>query len=97
MRRQTALASGPSAGSGRFFRLDPFALPIRYSAAPGGGDGPSAILLDGRQATFTRLSRSGVPTMVTVPVSAYRGVAARIAFAGESAVRVVIELVKTSA
>lgn len=88
------MAGGASAGSSRAFRLDPFALPIRYSAVIGGErDGHASILLDERQATVSWGRHSGRRTIVTLPLSAYEGVAVRIETAPSAgSIRGVVEL-----
>ncbi|MEO8667946.1 MAG: DUF6101 family protein [Bauldia sp.] len=93
MRRQTALAGGASAGSSRAFRLDPFALPIRYTAALGDGRfGRSSIHLDRYQATLSPSATGGVQRMLTLPVSAYAGVAVRIVASEDGTIRALVEL-----
>ncbi|WP_421724598.1 DUF6101 family protein [Bauldia sp.] len=72
MRRQTAVAGAATAGAGRF-RLDPFALPVRQPAEAG----TPAFTLD-RDRAILRRRLGGIPAVLTVPVSAYRGVAVRI-------------------
>ena len=91
MSRQTAVASDAAAGSGRSFRLDPFALPVRH-AAPLGGPEP-AFILDRDRAVVRRTLRHAGPVTLAVPVSAYAGVAVRIVPVGtEGAIRVHVEL-----
>ena len=94
MRRQTAVAGGASAGSSRAFRLDPFALPIRYTAVIGGPyDGRATILLERHCATITRSRPGGGDAILTLEVAAYEGVAVRIVPAGEtSSIRAIVEL-----
>ena len=87
------MAGGASAGSSRAFRLDPYALPIRYSAVVGGErDGRASIVLDHRQATVSWGKVAGRPTIVTLPLSAYEGVAVRIETATAGPIRGVVEL-----
>src|SRR5262249_14095522 len=67
---------GAPAGSGRSFRLDPFTLPVRFSAA---FDGEAHdFVLDRERAVLKRPLRSGPPVTVAVPVTAYDGVAVRM-------------------
>jgi hypothetical protein len=88
------VAGGASAGSSRAFRLDPFSLPVRYTAAIGGAAGGRAsILLDGHQAVVTRPWLGGDRWSVTVPVADFCGVAVRIVAVGDSgAIGAVVEL-----
>jgi hypothetical protein len=83
---QAVRTGGATAGSGRFFRLDPFALPVRHA------DGGGAFILH-RDRALVRRTRRGVAATLDVPVSAYRGVAVRMIPVGdEGGLRVVIEL-----
>jgi hypothetical protein len=85
------VASDAAHGSGRSFRLDPFALPVRH-AAPLGGPEP-AFILDRDRAVVRRTLRHAGPVTLAVPVSAYAGVAVRIVPVGsEGAIRVHVEL-----
>ena len=91
MSRQAAVAGGPTAGSGRAFRLDPFSLPVRC-AAPLGGAEP-AFILDRDRVVVRRMLRNDAPVTLAVPVSAYAGVAVRIVPNGTAgAIRVHVEL-----
>ena len=70
------MVGGAPAGSGRSFRLDPFTLPVRFSAASDGG--AHDFVLDRERAVLKRPLRSGPTVTVAVPVSAYAGVAVRM-------------------
>lgn len=89
MSRQTAVAGEAAAGgSVPGFRLDPFALPVRYPSSPGA---PS-FTLDRDRAVVQR-SVAGRLATLAVPVRAYAGVAVRIEPVGEAGdIRVVVEL-----
>jgi hypothetical protein len=88
------LASGATAGSGRAFRLDPHALPVRYTATLGDGRmGSAVIVLDRYQAALCCSAETGVQSMLAVPVSTYVGVAVRIVSNDEGAtLRAIVEL-----
>lgn len=92
MGRQTVAADGAVAfGSGRAFRLDPFALPVRY-AAPIGVAEP-AFVLDRNRAILRLPMRAGGPLTQSIPVAEYEGVAVRILPNGDAgALTVRIEL-----
>jgi hypothetical protein len=70
------MVGGAPAGPGRSFRLDPFTLPVRFSAASDGG--AHDFVLDRERAVFKRPLRTGPPVTVAVPVAAYAGVAVRM-------------------
>lgn len=93
MRRQT-IAAGVIAGSGSILRLDPGALPVRYQTRLSGtaSEAPAAIVLDREQA-LVRQMRRGVPTVLTLPIASFRGIAARFEPLEDGGVRTVIELV----
>src|SRR5262249_54659848 len=90
-RRQTAMVGGAPAGSGRAFRLDPFSLPVRFSAA---FDGEAHdFFLDRERAVLRRPLRSGPSVTVAVPVAAYDAVPGRMEPLGLSGgLRVIVEL-----
>jgi hypothetical protein len=83
--RHATKTDGAFAGSGRFFRLDPNALPVRHT------DQGDAFILD-RDRAVVRRDLHGIAATLDVPVSAYRGVAVRMFAEGEDQLRVVIEL-----
>ena len=83
--RQAVQTGGATAGSGRFYRLDPFALPVRHA------ERGEAFILDRDRAVLRRTMR-GIAATLDVPVSAYRGVAVRMFTEGDDNLRVVIEL-----
>jgi hypothetical protein len=81
------------AGSGRSLRLDPLALPVRYRAADAGADERVRLVEIDRDRVTLRRCVSGVRMKVSVPVSAFLGVAMRILppQAAEAAVAVTLE------
>jgi hypothetical protein len=65
-------------GSGRWLRLDPFALPARYAARDGGADGQvRQIELDRERVVLMRAVR-GIPMKLRLPVNQFRGVTLRM-------------------
>jgi len=70
-------AGGPE-GSGRALRLDPFALPVQFSAQDGGADGRIRQIEVGRDRVVMRRAVRGIPMKVGVPVAEFRGVSLRI-------------------
>jgi uncharacterized protein DUF6101 len=70
-------AGGPE-GSNRALRLDPFALPVQFSAQDGGADGQVRQIELGRERVVLRRAVRGIPMKVGVPVAAFRGVSLRI-------------------
>jgi hypothetical protein len=85
------MVGGTPAGSSRAFRLDPFTLPVRFSAA---SDGETHdFILDRERAVFKRTLRAGQAVSVAVPVTAYDGVAVRIEPRDRAGgIRVIVEL-----
>jgi hypothetical protein len=83
--RHAAQTDGAFAGSGRYFRLDPNALPVRHA------DRGDAFILD-RDRAVVRRDLHGIAATLDVPVSAYHGVAVRMFAEGEDSLRVVVEL-----
>src|SRR5580700_11986497 len=81
------------AGSSCSLRLDPLALPVRYRAADAGADERVRLVELDRERVTLRRSVSGVPMKVSVPVSAFLGVAMRLVPPGaaEAAVAVTLE------
>lgn len=69
-------AGGPE-GSSRALRLDPFALPVRFSAQDGGADGRIRQIEVGRERVVMRRAVRGIPMKVGVPVAEFRGVSLR--------------------
>jgi len=71
-------AGGPE-GSSRALRLDPFALPVQFSAQDGGADGQTRQVELGRERVVVRRAVRGIPMKVGVPVADFRGVTLRLA------------------
>ncbi len=78
MRRQTFADAGQGPAAGQALRLDPGALPVRYVTRLSGtaSEAPAAIVLNRNQALVSQM-RGGVSTVVTVPMDAFVGIAAR--------------------
>jgi hypothetical protein len=91
--RRHSIAVGVIAGGEPILRLDPGALPVRYQVLFGGtaSEAPAAVILDREQAVIRQM-RGGVPTMLTLPISNFRGVAARFEPLPDGRVRTTIEL-----
>lgn len=68
-------------------RLDPFALPVRYTASDAGADERMRLVELDRERVVLRRAVSGIPMAVKVPVRAFLGVAVHLqpAEAGEDA------------
>jgi len=72
------MSSGMPAGSGRSMRLDPFALPVRYSTGDPGADARERIIEIHHERVIVRRSVHGIPMKLSMQVSEYQGVAIRI-------------------
>ncbi len=85
--------AGTESETGAGWRVNPFALPARFTAAPGGV--PASILLDCHQVTIER-SIAGVTMANPVAITAYLGVVVRFETSGEASAedgfRVILEL-----
>jgi hypothetical protein len=66
------------AGSGRAPRLDPLALPVRFRAADARADGRVRLVELYRERVILRRSVRGLLMAVSLPISAFRGVAMRL-------------------
>ena len=82
-------AGRPPAGSSRAgghrastiaspWRLDPFSLPVRFTAADGAADEGLRIVDLHRERVVLRRALGGMRMAVNLPVAAYRGVAIRL-------------------
>ncbi len=82
-------AGRPTAGSSRAggrrastiaspWRLDPFSLPVRFTAADGAADEGLRIVDLHRERVVLRRALAGMRMAVNLPVAAYRGVAIRL-------------------
>jgi hypothetical protein len=91
--RRHSIAVGVIADGEPILRLDPGALPVRYQVFFGGtaSEAPAAVMLDREQAVIRQM-RGGVPTMVTLLIAQFRGVAARFEPQSDGRVRTTIEL-----
>jgi len=79
---------------GNDLRLDPFALPVRYSATLAGPASATtpAVYID-RELAIVKRRLGGIPTTLSTPVSAFRGVAVRMTGDAETgAIRTTVEL-----
>src|SRR5262249_20535948 len=96
----------PAAGSSRAgahrasttarpWRLDPFSLPARFSAADDTADGSLRIVDLHRQRVVLRRALCGIRMAVNLPVAAYRGVAIRLDAATETPPFVAVTLEPT--
>ena len=72
------MSVGGPEGSNRALRLDPFALPVQFSAQDGGADGQIRQIELGRERVVLRRAVRGIPMKVGVPVAAFRGVSLRM-------------------
>jgi hypothetical protein len=77
VRRQTATGGSNSAGSGRVLRLDPFSLPVSFSAYDTRADGGVRQIELHRERVVLRRAVSGMRMAVNVRVSDFLGVALR--------------------
>jgi hypothetical protein len=66
------------AGSSRLERLDPFALPVRFTVADKAADERMRVVELTRERVVVRRAVAGIKMAVNVPVSAYLGVALRM-------------------
>jgi hypothetical protein len=77
LRRQTELG-GHSAGSSRIARLDPLALPLRFTASDAVADERVRHVELHRERVILRRAVQGMRVALNVPVTAFRGVAVRL-------------------
>ena len=77
MRRQTELG-GHSAGSSRIARLDPLALPVRFTANDAVADERVRHVELHRERVILRRAVQGMRVALNVPVTAFLGVAVRL-------------------
>src|SRR5882724_9949448 len=78
LRCQTELG-GPSAGSSRTARLDPLALPVRFTANDAVADERVRHVELHRERVILRRAVQGMRVALNVPVAAFLGVAVRLA------------------
>jgi uncharacterized protein DUF6101 len=77
LRRQTELG-GHSAGSSRTARLDPLALPVRFTAEDAVADERMRHVELHRERVILRRAVQGMRIALNVPVKAFRGVSIRL-------------------
>ena len=93
MRRQTPFGGALSVGSSRALRLDPLALPLRFTAADPRADERVRHVELSRERVVLRRAVRGIRMAVKVPVAAFLGVALRLIPAtGEAPETVVVSL-----
>ena len=68
------MQSGGCAGSGRALRLDPFGLPVRFSASDAAADGRLREVELHRERVVLRRSLHGMRMALNMPVAAYDGI-----------------------
>jgi len=66
------------AGSSRTLRLDPLALPVQFRAADASADDEVRLVEVHHEGVVVRRSVRGIPIAVSLPVSAFLGVAIRL-------------------
>lgn len=82
------------AGSGRALRLDPFALPVRFSARDARADGQTRLIELHRERVILRRAVFGMQMAVCVPLTHFLGISLRIVsptFADDGGVAVMLE------
>jgi hypothetical protein len=72
------MRSGGCAGSGRALRLDPFGLPVRFSASDAAADGRSREVELHRERVILRRSLHGMRMAINMPLAAYDGISLRL-------------------
>jgi hypothetical protein len=88
------MRSGGCAGSGRALRLDPFALPVRFSVSDAAADGRVREIELHRERVVLRRSLAGMRMALNMPLTAFAGIALRLVpgeGATEDALSVVLE------
>src|SRR5574337_88523 len=69
---------GGCAGSGRALRLDPFGLPVRFSASDATADGRVREVELHRERVVLRRSLAGMRMAVNMPIAAYDGISMQL-------------------
>lgn len=72
------MRSGGCAGSGRTLRLDPFGLPVRFSAIDAAADGQMRDVELHRERVVVRRSLRGMRMALNMPLSAFAGISLRL-------------------
>jgi uncharacterized protein DUF6101 len=80
------MRSDGSPGSGRALRLDPTALPLRFSASDAAADGEMRDIELHRERVVVRRSVQGMRMALNMPVSAFSGVSLKVSREGLSVV-----------
>ena len=78
MRRQAGVGRVTPVGSSRGERLDPFSLPVRFSATDKAADGRVRHVELTRERVVVRRAVRGMKMAVNLPVSAYLGIALKM-------------------
>ena len=72
------MRSGGCAGSGRALRLDPFGLPVRFSASDAAADGRVRDVELHHERVVLRRSLRGMRMALNMPVTAFDGISLRL-------------------
>ena len=72
------MRSGGCAGSGRALRLDPFGLPVRFSASDAVADGRVRDIELHRERVVLRRSLQGMRMALNMPVTAFDGISLQL-------------------
>jgi len=72
------MRSGGCAGSGRALRLDPFGVPVRFSASDAAADGRVRDIELHRERVVLRRSLQGMRMALNMPVSAFDGISLQL-------------------
>jgi hypothetical protein len=72
------MRSGGCAGSGRALRLDPFGLPVRFSASDAAADGRVRDIELHRERVVLRRSLQGMRMALNMPVAAFDGISLQL-------------------
>ena len=83
-------SGGLPAGSGRALRLDPFALPLRFSASDAAADERVRHVELYRERVVVRRQLAGMRMALNLPLTAFAGIAIRLV-PGEAQVAVTLE------
>ncbi|MGB6352058.1 MAG: DUF6101 family protein [Pseudolabrys sp.] len=86
------MRSGGCAGSGRALRLDPFGLPVRFSASDAAADGRMREVELHRERVVLRRSLHGMRMAFNMPVASYNGISLRL-IPGQSSAEDVLAVV----
>jgi hypothetical protein len=78
VRRQSEFGGALPAGSGRAWRLDPLALPVRFAAADTAADERLLLVVLDRERVVLRRAVRGMRMAVNVPLATFLGVAVRL-------------------